>query len=146
MTIYDTYDKFIAALCLWREARGCTQDARRAVLHVILNRSRDKRYPRVLSEVVLQRAQFSSFNAGDPNASKLPHWDDAAWRQCCELVEEPGADPTGGATHYESCPENGEPKWADDRKRTAVIGPFEFYRLALLIGVVSALSTLQPYL
>jgi spore germination cell wall hydrolase CwlJ-like protein len=129
MTTYEAYDKLIVALCLWREARGCAQDARRGVLHVILNRSRDKRYPRVLSEVVLQRAQFSSFTPGDPNAAKLPHWDDPAWRQCCDLVDDPGEDPTSGATHYESCPENAEPKWANSSKRTAVIGPFEFYKL-----------------
>jgi hypothetical protein len=127
MAAMKTRDAAVLALCLWREARGCGNDARRGVLHVILNRM--KAHDRSASDVILAPLQFSSFNAADPNYRKFPMPDDQAWIACCELVDNPGDDPTDCATNYESCPENHEPKWADDSKRTAVIGQFEFYKL-----------------
>jgi hypothetical protein len=63
-------------------------------------RPKGGRWPRVPSEVVLRRAQFSSFNATDPNATLMPHWNNPAWQECSALVDDPGEDPTGGANHY----------------------------------------------
>ncbi len=126
----EGYNLGLLALCLWREARGESPEARRAVLHVILNRMRAGR--KSAADVVLKPRHFSSFNPDDANAAKYPRPGDPEWPaflECCAIVDSPGADPTGGANHYESCPDNAEPKWADDRRRTARIGPFEFYRL-----------------
>jgi N-acetylmuramoyl-L-alanine amidase len=125
--VKETYGKVLAALCLWREARGESREAKRGVLHVILNRS--KATGKSLAKVILQRLQFSSFNSNDPNAVKWPGEDDPAWLECCGLVDTPGVDPTGGANHYESCKDDAEPSWADDARLTTRIGAFEFYRL-----------------
>ena len=132
-----TYTQWLEALCLWREARGVKpelrKDALRAVLWVIKNRAASpKRWPNGEIGVILQPKQFSSFNRVDPNATRFPQAknaaDWAAWQDCCEVVAEPGADPTNGANHYESCPEGQEPLWAT-KPPALIVGPFEFYKL-----------------
>jgi spore germination cell wall hydrolase CwlJ-like protein len=124
-----TYDQWIAAICVWREARGETDLAMQGVYHVILNRVKDPRWPNTAAEVVLQPKQFSCFLAGDPNVVRFPlpkqKADWAAFQRVLAIVETPGADPTGGATNYESCPDDQEPGWA--KNPIARIGSFEFY-------------------
>jgi len=131
-----TYEQFICSLCLWREARGASQAAKAAILAVIRNRSQDarNRWPKTLLGVILQPLQFSSFNANDPNASKLPNplqaVDWLAFQDCMVVVKAPlTADPTQGATNYESCAVGELPAWADPAKLTTTIGPFRFYKL-----------------
>ena len=125
-----TYDQWLTAICLWREARGESKRAIRAIYWVIQNRVLDSRWPRTHAEVILQPKQFSSFMAGDPNSSRFPtpssgrDWD--AYWTCVEVVQDPGTDPTGGANHYESCPDDHEPRWAINVIHRE--GPFEFYK------------------
>jgi spore germination cell wall hydrolase CwlJ-like protein len=131
------YQQWIAALCLWREARGASLPAKHAIWWVILNRSRDKakRWPQSVAGVITQPAQFSSFSAGDPNVTKFPipnngpDWN--AFLDCQTAVQTSlGDDPTDGATNYESMPECAPmPHWADPAKITCTIGPFRFYKL-----------------
>lgn len=131
------YEQWIAALCIWREARGASLPAMNGVYSVILNRSTDAhaRWPRNVPDVITQHLQFSSFNAGDPNAMRFPSPGSAsdwkAWLNCQAVVETPiGPDPTQGATNYHSIPEGQPlPAWADPAKLTVEIGPFKFYRL-----------------
>jgi spore germination cell wall hydrolase CwlJ-like protein len=92
------------------------------------------RWPKSIWEVILQPRQFSSFNAGDPNATLWPHasngGDWKAWQDILSEVFTPiGGDSTNGANHYESEPEDARPAWADSTKLTTTIGPFRFYRL-----------------
>ena len=128
----DSYQPFLTALCLWREARGQTDDAKRAVLHVILNRAAAGFRGDSPATVLLWPYQFSSFNPKDPNAMRFPTprnpGDWRAWLQCCAVVDAPGDDPTGGAVMYESEPPAMRPDWATPDKLTAEIGPFRFYR------------------
>lgn len=124
------YDRFLTALCIWREARGQGDDAKRGVLWVINNRVDDKRWPATASGVITQPKQFSSFNPGDPNATLFPLWYDAEFAACCEVVDNPGDDPTKGANAYHSIPPGGHlPAWADETKLTVRIGAFSFYKL-----------------
>jgi Cell Wall Hydrolase len=136
-----TYEQWLAALCLWREARGASVEALTAIWFVIVNRSQDAklRWPRTIPGVILQFRQFSSFNAGDPNATKFPSpplpgnpaspdW--SAFLKCQEAVTtQLGSDLTNGATNYESEPPNQLPDWADPAKLTVTIAPFRFYKL-----------------
>jgi spore germination cell wall hydrolase CwlJ-like protein len=128
----DSYQPFLAALCLWREARGQSDDAKRAVLHVILNRAATGFRGSDPASVILWPYQFSSFNPKDPNAARLPDrrnvGDWRAWLACCAVVDVPGDDPTGGALMYESASFAMRPDWATAEKQTAEIGPFRFYR------------------
>jgi hypothetical protein len=62
------FDKWSAAFCAWREARGETatlHDSLRGVLHVIVNRAAERGLS--WTQVVYQYLQFSSITAlGDP--------------------------------------------------------------------------------
>lgn len=132
-----TYDQFLAAICLWREARGSSLPTLTAIYWVILNRTTDSqhRWPRTIPGVVMQPRQFSSMTSpGDPNLIKLPidngspDW--TAFQSCLAAIGAPGGDPTSGATNYESLPEPvPKPSWADPSKITLTLGPFRFYRL-----------------
>lgn len=128
----DSYQPFLMALCLWREARGQSDDAKRGVLHVILNRAAARFRGSDPASVILWPYQFSSFNVKDPNAALIPTpinpyvW--KSWLACCAIVDAPGDDPTGGALMYESEPLAMRPDWATPDKQTAEIGPFRFYR------------------
>lgn len=130
-----TYDQFLGALCLWREARGASMSAKAAIWQVILNRVADKRWPNTIHDVVTQPLQFSSFNATDVNVTAWPTerhpLDWQAWLDCQSVVALTiGGDPTNGATNYESLPDTvKKPSWCDPAKITATIGPFRFYKL-----------------
>lgn len=138
-------DQFMAALAIYREARNQSAAAKAAVFAVMRNRAADSkaRWPRTLWSVVLQKRQFSSFNADDPNAAVFPRRENmlewAAWRECVNVVQTPLlADPTEGANHYHdiSIPPpftawlGKSAKLADLVKlQTVAIGAFRFYKL-----------------
>lgn len=137
------YEQWLAAICIWREARGESMPAMRAVYQVMLNRTKDeqKRWPKTLSGVIMQRLQFTSMTGhGDANLVKFPvrpvpnvinlEWE--AFQRAMIAVDTPLlADSTEGANHYESCEFAGipMPKWADPAKKTVTIGHFNFYKL-----------------
>ncbi len=150
------YDQNLAALVLWREARGVPSDRRtlafRGILHVITNRMADKRWPDTFRDVILQPYQFSSFNfvenvqlrtmTCDPNAVKWPleknRADWLSFMTACETVNNPGTDPTHGANHYHdtSIPPPfkawlGKEATLEDllKKKTVQIGPLVFYKI-----------------
>lgn len=135
------YDFEMVALCVWREARGASDEAMRAVAWVIRNRVKDTRWPGTEHGVVLQPKQFSCFNAGDPNAVKFPHSRDVADWKAWERVRAAvaavyadgvgeAADPTKGANHYHSIPEGRPfPSWAVREAETLRLPGFRFYRL-----------------
>lgn len=133
MATHEAYEAVLAALCIWREARGTQPDAQLGVWWVIKNRTVDPhhRWPQTISGVVLQPYQFSSFNHNDVNSTKWPAFSDAAFAACCDIVDAPGiSDPTLGANSYHSIPPDEQPpSWADDSKITTKIGPFTFYKL-----------------
>lgn len=148
MDLSSAWEQVIPALAIWREARGCSQPAMNGVWWVIRNRASDpkNRWPKQLSEVVLEPWQFSSFNKPtaaqlkapaldlDPNIWQLPmranevDWE--AWQRVLIVVGNPlGGDPTNGATAYHSFPVGDPrwPSWATKETHTVDIGPFHFF-------------------
>lgn len=134
------YDQWIGALCLFREARGCTITQINAVWWVINNRANDPagRWPKDVADVVLQPYQFSSFNQGSTDAvfpARKDPIDWAAFQNCMLVVSNPlGDDPTGGANSYLNVDAEGNippgaVSWADPTKLTLSLGTFRFYRL-----------------
>jgi spore germination cell wall hydrolase CwlJ-like protein len=121
---------------LWREGRGESAGALTGILWVVRNRMADPahRWPRTISQVILQPEQFSSFNPGSADA-KFPIEDGSAdwlaWAKCQDVVTAPlGGDPTGGANSYTSEPPLSSPeKWDTPERLTTKIGPFYFYRV-----------------
>lgn len=134
----QAYPLILASLCTWREARNQDQDARRGVWHVIHNRVGNPMFRPSVVRVVLQKWQFSSFNAGDPNAVKFPNeavpTDYQAWLEILQIAESPGDDPTGGAVYYESFDPSqieairSEQAWFASDKMTVQIGAIRFYK------------------
>jgi len=133
-----TTSQFMEALALYREGRGESLPAKAAMLAVIRNRAVDPQYrwPRNSVSVIIQPAQFSSWNDDDPNHKVWPipggnpgAWQ--AWCDCCDVVTTPmTADPTMGATNYEAMPDGApRPSWADPAKMTIQIGKTRFYKL-----------------
>lgn len=128
-----TYPYWLVALCAWREARGETLEAQRGVIWTILNRAKNPSWwGGDIASVVLMPLQFSSFNPGDPNATKFPHPLDATWNAILGLVTAPGADPTNGATHYHDS--SVEPEWAKSMLKTAMLGRLTFYRVGARVA------------
>ncbi len=150
MSSVDELDSILGRLCLYREGRGESLAGKAAILAVLRNRTTDSRgrWPKSIAGVVTQHAQFSSFNANDPNVTAWPspnHPPDwLAWLDCCAVYDTPlTADPTHGANSYHSIPDAGytykdsrgkdvtlmPPSWADPSKFTVQIGSTKFYKL-----------------
>jgi hypothetical protein len=139
----ENYPLILAAICIWREARGESVEARRGIFWCIQNRVAAKRFPPhatpSLVATILQPWQFSSFNANDPNSVKFPNPANAldwqAFLECCEIVETPGDDPTAGALFYESfdideklATARAKDPWFAENKMTIKISAVRFYR------------------
>jgi spore germination cell wall hydrolase CwlJ-like protein len=97
-------DKFMVALCLWREARSEGEAGMIAVGHCILNRAA-RRKTSAFTEVTRPWA-FSSITAhGDRQLNIWPKENDASWitaqRIASDLFsKDKPADPTKGSTLY----------------------------------------------
>jgi len=136
MTLAEVQDLYYRALCIWREMRGESEQARLGCYWAITNRSTDmlNRWPKTLYGVVTQPMQFSSFNPTDPNSSKMPSIrntaDWQAWNEICSMCDNPGEDPTQGANQYEALPDGAQrPPWAMQSRMTVQIGRTRFYKL-----------------
>ena len=124
----------LVELCIWREARGASKDARQGVLSVLRNRLAAKWLGATsMAEVILRKYQFSSFNWSDPNSNLWPregnHADWEAWLDICSLVDSDPPDNTSGANSYHNASMNPLPSWSDPAKIVARIDPFLFLRL-----------------
>jgi len=128
----------VLARTLYGEARGEELSGIEAVASVILNRvafaKRRGRYwwGNDIKSVCLKPAQFSCWNAKDPNRKKLlalsPR--DPAYRLCKRIAKRAVAgelpDPTDGATHYHT--HAVDPFWASGHVPVAEIGNHLFYK------------------
>ncbi len=128
----------VLARTLYGEARGEELAGIEAVASVILNRvafaKRRGRYwwGNDVKSVCLKPAQFSCWNANDPNRKKLlalsPR--DPAYRLCKRIAKRAVAgelsDQTDGATHYHT--HAVDPFWARGHVPVAEIGNHLFYK------------------
>lgn len=128
MTASELLDRFMMALCIWREARGESRRGKLLVASVIRNRVDDRRWPDTYAGVVTQPLQFSCFNAGDPNAVLFPKAGDPAWEDSVDAATTVMGDGVlTTANHY--CTTGVKPKWADLSKATETEGHHIFFRL-----------------
>jgi len=135
---WPEFQKWCAALCAWREARGeyhaTNGDGIRAIIHVINNRAKLKKVS--WTEIVYAKWQFSSMSAdNDPQLTRVPSppIDDAMIFTYCYRVADlvwnnQDSDVTNGATHYFN-PSVVLPVWAKDMVKVASIGHHDFYRV-----------------
>jgi len=102
--------------CVWSEARGESPRGQLAVAHVIRNRTIAR--SKTLREVMLEPAQFSCFNADDPNRTKMLRayeLDPTGWAVAdaiCSLVESGDTlDPTKSSLNYYVADMPKPPSW-----------------------------------
>lgn len=127
------FQKWCAALCLWREARGEGRDGLRAVCHVIKNRA--DLWHKSWAEIVYQKLQFSSMTyPHDPQLTRVPSEPDPTFVDCYEIADLVWGggdfDITQGATHYfaDTIP---TPSWADGMAFLVKLGHHSFYKEAI---------------
>ena len=132
----DSYELIMLALVLWREARGESLDAKRAVAWSIRNRVRKPSWwGKDWIEVITKKFQYTSMTfAGDPNLVLWPRSIDLNWQGALSIATEvmagQGSDPTGGATHYfDKSLDANPPSWSkvSSSVHTVDVGAFHFY-------------------
>ena len=122
------------ARTLWGEARGEGIAGMEAVAAVAMNRMRDqRRWPNDITGVVRQPRQFSAWNVGDPNRTRMLLVDsrDPQFRQAMEIATRAYdgqlEDPTKGSNHYHTHSVN--PVWSRGKKPVVKIGNHRFFKL-----------------
>ncbi|QIG73205.1 cell wall hydrolase SleB-like protein [Rhizobium phage RHph_I40] len=100
-------DRDIGIRTMLGEAGGEGAEGLAAVAHVIINRSRDPRWPSSIQGVALQDKQFSAWNNGPGGNNPLKYdSNSAAYKRAGEIydavVSGHHVDPTGGAVYYYS--------------------------------------------
>jgi spore germination cell wall hydrolase CwlJ-like protein len=132
-TAEECYPFALLTLCIWREARGESDDAKLGVAWTIKNRVALQGWMgKTYNEVVLKPWQFSSFNASDPNAVKWPNpLTDPSYAECMNAAKcaysDIKTDPTSGATHYYD-DSIAAPKWTAGATKTVKLGKLNFYK------------------
>jgi len=139
------WERYVAALCLWREARGETIEAQEWVVWTMRNRCKPGWWnpSGTLAGAVLHPYQYSSMTApGDKQLivfpmSKQPDgpgWvPDQAWMQCMWVVDQvlmtpEYADPSRGADSYYD-DSIGPPDWAMPERSRGKKGRLNFYKV-----------------
>jgi len=119
------------ALAVYHEARSEGPAGRRAVAHVVLNRTRDPRFPADVCGVVTQSGgggcQFSWSCDGRSDAPTNAGAFRAAARTAARTMAGTAADPTGGALYFVST-RIARPGWTRRLAQTTVIGGHRFFR------------------
>jgi len=125
------------AEALYYEARGEGPDGEKAVAEVVLQRTRDRNYPRTICGVVYDGVQPNRHDcqfsfACDGTLLRPKDKDGYTWSQVRQLAEKiltgavKLAGETGHAIAYHSV--DAAPAWADTMLKTAQIGNHIFYR------------------
>lgn len=129
-TSAEVTDDDVVATCLLMEARGEGVVGMTAVLNVIQNRADRRKMS--LRGVVLQRWQFSCFNAVTVRQSEtiedlvLDAKEMKGWRVALRIVQSNPADITNGSDHYYA-EYIKPPYWAKEMKHTVKIGRHIFF-------------------
>ncbi len=128
----------VLARTIYGEARGELVRGKEAVAAVVINRVRRARarggqfwWGNDIESVCLKPYQFSCWNPGDPNRSKIEAVgrDNRVFQSCLRVARRAVSgtlkDPTGGATHYHV--NSIFPPWARGKAACAEIGAHHFY-------------------
>jgi hypothetical protein len=101
-----TDDVDVLARTLYGEAEAWDREDAEAIAAVVMNRVRWANWPNTAAAVCQQAWQFSCWNPGDPNRSRILAVNAGeAWFEECRAIAQRAvngdlADITGGATHY----------------------------------------------
>lgn len=143
MIVHNDHDVRMLARTLWGEARGEPTEGQVAVAWVIRNRAERGRFAgRLFGQegavafVCLAPWQFSCWNEGDPNRTKLLVLAEDQFVDqlaiASNVLDGLVADPTNGADHYHTIEppawaQAWPPDWAPTMRETARFGGHVFY-------------------
>ncbi|WP_246578993.1 spore cortex-lytic enzyme [Clostridium algidicarnis] len=116
---YNNQDVMLLARLINGEARGEPYEGQVAVGAVIMNRTRDSRFPSTIAGVVYQPGAFTAIVDGQVNANMEQNSINAA-RDALN-----GWDPSGGAVYYFN-PNTATNEWIWSRPLIKVIGKHRF--------------------
>lgn len=134
--MYILEDVLLAARTVWFEGRGESYTGKRAIAHVLINRTDYKigDADHSLAATSLRHRQFSGWNERDPNRMKVQKAtvNSKVFRECLRAVlqalDEP--DITNGSRHYmtKARRNRGWPRsWGPKREHTKEYGRHLFY-------------------
>lgn len=112
-------DVQLLARCINGEARGEPYEGQVAVGAVIVNRTRDPRFPNTIAGVIYQPGAFTAIVDGQIHAQMLP----SSIKAARDAIN--GWDPSGGAVFYYN-PAKTTNKWIWSRPVIKVIGKHKF--------------------
>lgn len=112
-------DVNLLAHIIYGEARGEPYTGQVAVAAVILNRTRDSRFPKTIAGVIYQPGAFDAVSDGQINLQP----DNSAYKAARDALS--GWDPSGGAVYYWN-PATATSKWIWSRTVIAKIGKHWF--------------------
>lgn len=112
-------DLMLLARCINGEARGEPYEGQVAVGAVIMNRTRDSRFPNTVAGVVYQPGAFTAIVDGQIHAQMYP----SSIRAARDALN--GWDPSGGAIYYYN-PAKTTNRWIWSRPVIKVIGKHKF--------------------
>ena len=132
-------EHYCLAQNIYYEARGSNLADRAGVANVVMNRTKDRRYPETICEVVKQgetdtngnmirnRCQFSWYCDGKSDVPQnIDLWIDAQMLAWDMIENNKYRGLTEGATHYHATYVS--PRWAKDLQLVGRIGAHIFYR------------------
>ena len=134
MSFQDDADRTFLALCIWREARGESYDAKCGVGYSILNRMKSSTWSgTTVMGVIFQRLQYSSLtHSEDPQLVNWPQDNHPHWEECLRIADGVLAgsieSPVGKADSYHDTSIK-PPAWAKQTAFVKRIGRLLFYRL-----------------
>ncbi len=124
-------DLDILARTLWGEARGESYEGKKAIVHVIMNRTAKRIGDRdhSLAATAIRHMQFSAWREADPNRAYMERLslNSKMFRECMravlEAIDEP--DPTFGSDHYHT--HSSRPRWSRGKTPVLKIGNHRFF-------------------
>lgn len=131
------FESWLFCLCLWREARGVSDDAITGVACSIRNRTLAPAWwngetAGSYMAVILGPRQYSSFNRLDPNSTKFPFENDTVMPRIAQIAQAvlDGTQPdcVAGAQSYYDVSIT-PPDWTRGMEFTVQLGPFKFYKV-----------------
>lgn len=127
----EVKEVFCLAQNIWFEARSSTYEDQMMVGYTTINRTRDRRYPESICEVVWENQQFSWTHDGQPDSIKLDTPDRVyKWSRIVELavliITNNIEDPSNGATHYHAT--YVRPGWSTRLIKVSTVGGHHYYR------------------
>lgn len=130
----EVANRFMLALCIWREARSEPREGKVAVGYTVMNRAAHPGWwGNDVYSVITKPMQYSSITApGDAQLHLFPKLSDAVWLECLQIasdiIDGTAPNPVPGADSYfaDYIP---PPRWATSDKFVRQIGHHVFYNL-----------------